>query len=184
MALLAHTSTAEASFPCEPSLIFELLTDYDTYLEWLPLVTQSKLLAREGDLALAEISVQQPVEDKLVFECIHDKNRSVLMRAISGEIPVGKIEWSIVSEGGQTAVRVALEGKPDRRWLLPSYRKLLDADDYMAALKGQVASFNPEASVSGPDGEVLLDLLETEDGMILIYRGQKYRLTPVTEGRA
>jgi len=185
MALLGHTSKAEASFPCEPSLIFEILTDYDGYMEWVPLLTQSKLLAKEGDLALAEVSLQEPIEDKLVFECIHDKNRSVLLRAISGELPVAKVEWSIEPVGpSECKVAVVMEGKPDRRWLLPSYRKVLDADVHMGALKGQISAFSPELHVSGPGGEVILDLLETEEGMMLIYRGQKYLLQPIAEKQA
>ena len=38
---------------------------------------------------------------------------------------------------------------------------------------------SPEMTVTDADGEVILDLLETEDGMMLIYRGQKYLLKPV-----
>jgi hypothetical protein len=165
-------------------LVFELLTDYDSYEEWLPLVTRAKLLAREGDLALAEIEVAQPVPDRLVFECIQDKNRSVLSRVISGNIPLAKIEWVIAPAGpGQSTVSVTLEGKSDWHWLIPGYRKLLDARRFAEALKGQATAFSSEISVTGDSGEVILDLIDTGEGMVLVYRGQKYTLQPVAEAK-
>jgi ribosome-associated toxin RatA of RatAB toxin-antitoxin module len=183
MALLAPISKAEVNIPCEPSLVFELLTDYDSYAEWIPLVTRSKLLAKEGDLALAEVEVSQPIPDKLVFECIHDKNRSVLARAISGKVPIGKIEWTIAASGSnQSVVTITLEGKPSWHWLLPKYRKLLDAEQYARALEGQAAAFSPEISVTGDGGDTILDLMETNEGMVLVYRGQKYLLQPMGQG--
>jgi len=181
MALLAPASKAEASLPCEPSLVFELLTDYDCYFEWVPQVSRSKLLAREGDLALAEIEFAQPFPDKLVFECIHDKNRSVLARMISGKIPVGKVEWTIAPAGDRSQVSVVVEGKPDWHWVLPRYRKLLNAQQYIAALQGQVAAYSSELVLSGENGETILDLMETSEGMVLVYRGQKYTLQPVPQ---
>jgi len=182
MALLAHSSKAEATFPCEPSLIFELLTDYDSYLEWVPQVTQSKLLAKEGDLALAELEVRPPQPGKLVFECIHDKNRSVLGRAISGALPFGKFEWTIAAtEANQSQVTLVLEGKPDWHWLLPAYHKLLQAPAYMSALQGQVQAYSSELVIPAEGGETILDLMETSEGMVLIYRGRKYSLQPIPQ---
>lgn len=184
MALLSPTSKAEVTIACEASLIFELLTDYDSYEEWIPMVTKAKLLAKEGDLALAEIEVAQPMPDKLVFECIHDKNRSVLARAISGKVPIGKIEWTITAAGpNQCTVNVTLEGKPDWHWIFPGYRKLLDARQYSQALKGQAAAFTSEISVAGESAELILDLMETSEGMVLVYRGKKYLLQPVGEAQ-
>jgi ribosome-associated toxin RatA of RatAB toxin-antitoxin module len=182
MALLTPTSKAEVTISCEASLIFELLTDYDSYEEWIPMVTKAKLLAKEGDLALAEIEVSQPAPDKMVLECIHDKNRSVLARAISGATPLAKIEWTIAPSGpGQCLVTVALEGKVDWHWLVPGYRKLLDARQYARALEGQAAAFTSQISVAGDSGELILDLMETSEGMVLVYRGKKYLLQPVGE---
>ncbi len=180
MALLAYSSKAEATLACEPSLVFEILTDYDSWCEWVPAVNKSKLLAKEGDLALAEVEVTRPFADKLDFECIHDKNRSVLLRLISGEIPIAKVEWTIAAAGPKECrVTVVLEGKPNPHWLLPSYRKLLGAANYIGALKGQVAAYGTEVSVAGEGGEVILDLMDTPDGLVLVYRGQKYLLQPI-----
>jgi ribosome-associated toxin RatA of RatAB toxin-antitoxin module len=179
MGLFNRTSRAEASLPCEASLVYEVLTDYDSYSEWLPMVTQSKLLAKEGDLALAEISVGQPFPDKLVFECIHDKNRSVLGRAISGKVPFGKLEWTISAEGAQSAkVSLVVASKSDWHWILPGWSKVIDAPAFLGALKGQVAAFGSELSV-GAGGETILDLMDTPEGMVLVYRGQKYKLQPI-----
>jgi len=116
-----------------------------------------------------------------VFECIHDKNRSVLARMISGKIPVGKVEWTIAPAGDRSQVSVVVEGKPDWHWVLPRYRKLLNAQQYIAALQGQVAAYSSELVLSGENGETILDLMETSEGMVLVYRGQKYTLQPVPQ---
>jgi ribosome-associated toxin RatA of RatAB toxin-antitoxin module len=180
MALFSYSSRAEGTLPGEPSLIFELLTDYDTYAEWIPLVSESKLLAKEGDLALAEMKVARPSAEKIVFECIHDKNRGVLARAISGNLPIAKIEWTIAAAGpGQSQVTMTMEGKPDWHWLLPQYRKQMNAQQYINALKGQAAAFSSDLSIAGEGGETILDLMETNEGMVLVYRGQKYTLQAV-----
>jgi ribosome-associated toxin RatA of RatAB toxin-antitoxin module len=178
MSILRLSSRASATLPCEASLIFELLTDYDGYSEWMPLVTHSKLLAREGDLALAEIGISQPHPDKLVFECIHDKNRSVLGRAIGGTLPISRIEWTLEPAGTQTKVSVLLEGKTDWHWLLPAYRKAMHAEQYLEAIQGQVSAFSPDLLISGASGETILDLMETGEGLVLVFRGRKYTLQP------
>jgi ribosome-associated toxin RatA of RatAB toxin-antitoxin module len=180
MALLAPFSKADATIAAEPSVVYEILTDYDAYLEWVPLVTQSKLLAVEGDLALAEVEVGKPFSDKLVFECIHDKNRQVLARAISGSLPVAKIEWNIEPAGDkQSKVSVSIAGKSNWHWALPGWRKLLGAQRYLTALQGQAGSYS-EISVSS-GGETILDLMDTSEGMVLVYRGQKYTLQAVPQ---
>jgi len=41
--------------------VYDILTDYDNYLDWFPLSITSKLLVKEGDdLAIAELSSIDP----------------------------------------------------------------------------------------------------------------------------
>jgi hypothetical protein len=68
------TQRAALSLTGDPALIYEVLTDYDGFAEWLPGIAQSKSLAQEGDLAIAEFELAQPKNDRFVFECIHTRN--------------------------------------------------------------------------------------------------------------
>ena len=56
----------------------------------------------------------------------------------------------------------------------------MGAPEYIEALKGQVASFATDVTVA-VGGETILDLLETEQGLVLFYRGQKYLAQPVSD---
>src|SRR3990167_4172744 len=112
MSLLNSARQATAVVGCAPSLLYDILTYYDNYFEWLPLVAQSKLLAREGDLAIAEFELAFPQKDRLNIECIHTRNKMVLWRTIGGKIPISQVQWDIESgQGGQCQVSLTLEQK-------------------------------------------------------------------------
>ena len=60
MSLTTPTRRSTVSVPCDAGLIYDVLTDYESYAEWLPMVVASKTLAREGDLAIAEFELEPP----------------------------------------------------------------------------------------------------------------------------
>lgn len=177
--------TASASIACEPALVYEILTDYDSYCEWMPMVATSKLLAEEGDLAIAELSVSLGEGETMAIECIHDRNRLVLSRAIGGSLPVEKMQWEIEPEGdGRCKVTLAMH--PEERWqtFLPSHRKFLNPAACLEGLRRQTTLYDSEAAVNGADGEVVLQIRETPDGLVALYLGKHYKLTPVEEPKA
>ncbi len=177
MKLFAFRKQATVLVPGEPSLIYEVLTDYDNYFEWMPNVTQSKLLAKESDLALAELQVVGLREEKVVLECIHSKNRMVIGRTITVTIPSARLEWEIAAgEAGQCRVTLTIEGEPDWRWLLPLYRGLLNAPELLKALRSYLSAFLPELALSDQSGQKVLEILETSEGLIVWVRGRKYTL--------
>ena len=179
MSFLNSTRKAALRFDCGASLLYDVLTDYDGYAEWLPHVAQSKLLAREGDLALAEFEVNLPPKKRFVVECIHTRNKMVLWRSIGEEIPVWQVEWTIAAAGDSKAeVTLVVSGKLRRNSLLPKYRRFLEPKKCLQALQSQVAAFLPELAVTDEEGEKILELVETEDGVVCWIRGKKYVLKP------
>jgi ribosome-associated toxin RatA of RatAB toxin-antitoxin module len=167
---------------CEPSLIYEILTDYDSYSEWMPLVTSSRLLAQEGDLAIAELAVDVGRLQTLSIECIHDRDRMVLSRAIGSTLLVSKVEWTISPAGpGQSKVDIAMHA---RRWwssFHPSHRRFLNPEACLEGLRKQVALFDAGAGVAVPGAERILQIHETQEGLIAWYLGKQYKMTPVAE---
>jgi len=184
MSLLTPTRRASTVLPCSPSLPYEILTDYDSYFEWLPHVTKSKLLAKEGDLAIAEFEMSQPRQDKFALECIHTRNKMVLTRTISGRLPVAQLEWTIEPSGEGCKVTVAIEARTNWHRLLPGYGRLMDPNSCLKSLQSQVSAFTADLSIQDEEGEKILEVIETEDGLVCWLRGKKYTLTPAPGGKS
>jgi len=183
MPLLTSTRKASMEFDCASSLLYDVLTDYDGYAEWLPRVAQSKLLAREGDLALAEFEVNFPPKERFVIECIHTRNKMVLWRTIGGNIPIWQVEWTITAAGdAKSSVALVVIGKFHRNSFLPKYRRFLEPKKCLKALLLQVSTFLPELAVTDEEGEKILELVETDEGVVCWIRGKKYVLKPESEG--
>jgi ribosome-associated toxin RatA of RatAB toxin-antitoxin module len=185
MPLLTFRKTASLDLPCDPALPFDILTDYDAYSEWMPFYSQSKLLAREGDLAIAEFGLRPRGGEKFAVECIHTRNRMVLVRTISGRVPVTQFKWTIgtiapAQNGCQ--VSLAIDGKAGWQRLLPAFRQLVRPRECLKALEKQAASFSPDLKMTDAGGETLFEIAETAQGLICSVRGKKYRLTPLSEG--
>jgi ribosome-associated toxin RatA of RatAB toxin-antitoxin module len=175
--------TAEAEFSCNAPLLYDVLTDYDTYKEWMPQVRESALLAKAGELAIARLDLVPPGEDYVSLECIHTTNRHVLSRVIEGELEIRSFEWELEDmPGDRCRVTLTLEGQTR----LPrgtGNRELLDADKMLTALQGYAGSFMPELVLAGEAGQVTLEIFETEKGLTCWFNGQQYEMKPVKESK-
>ena len=177
MSFLTPTRRSTATLRCDAGLLYEILTDYDSYVEWLPRISQSKSLATEGDLAIAEFHLANAKKDRWVVECIHTRNKMVLWRTIEGKVPVTQVEWTMEPAGeGQSRVSLAVERRFQWSNLLPGTGKFLNTPAVLKSLQGQVSSFLPEIALADEEGEKILELSETEEGVVCWIRGKKYVL--------
>jgi hypothetical protein len=169
-------------FPCDVALIYEVLTDYDSYSEWMPFITTSKLLAKEGSLAIAQFDLVRPREDRLVIEWIHTTNKAVLGRIIGGKVPISEVEWTIEpAHPGHSAVTVAIKQKMIWHWLSPAYWTLMTPEKWLHALRSRISVFLPDLVLPGKDAETVLELWETDKGFVCWIRGKKYTLAPAPD---
>lgn len=165
-----------AVLPCEPTLAYEILVDYDNYIEWLPFVAHSKLLAREGDLALAEFKVISPPAD-ITVECVHTKNRSVLSRKISGNIPFQQMVWTLTPKGGaETEVCIEITRETNWKHFLPWGSRFPSGGAYLQALRSRVAVFSGDFRLEDEAGRKILEIFETDEGLDVWIMGKKYLL--------
>lgn len=179
MGLLTSTKTASGSIAADPALVYEILTDYDAYSEWIPAMSYSKLLAREGDLAIAEFQLTRPHRAKFAVECIHTKNKEVLTRTISGEVPLAQVHWTLQpAEPGHTQVQLKVDAKRSWKRLLPGYWKFINLPACLKALQSQTSAYSADFAVADPGGEKILEIAETPEGLVCWYRGKKYTLKP------
>ena len=174
---------AQAEFSCNPELLFEILTDYDTYKDWMPQVRESALLAIAGELAIARLDLVPPGEDYLSLECIHTVNRSVLCRVIEEDSELRSIEWELQNLTGESSrVNLILEAQT-RMPVGSGSRGFLDADRILAALHSYAGAFMPNLTLEGETGEVTLEIFETANGMTCWFNGREYEMKPVGKTR-
>ena len=105
----------------------------------------------------------------------------VLTRTISGVMPTAQYEWKIAAEDKGCKVTLTIEGKSGLRLLLPVYRKLTNPARCLEGLKSQLSAFSIDIALNDEKGERILELMETEDGMVCWLRGKKYTMKPVSE---
>jgi ribosome-associated toxin RatA of RatAB toxin-antitoxin module len=179
-----RAATARGIIPCAPELVYKALSDYDAWQEWLPSLATSRLLTREGTLAIVELMLAGKGAQPLILECVGTPAKSVQARVIEGRSRLREIEWHIeAAEPGACSVAVTVRKSMGPRLLNPASWPVLPAARCVAALTAWVAAANPGPETV-PGGENLFELWETEAGLVCWIRGKKYRLTPAEDGRA
>jgi ribosome-associated toxin RatA of RatAB toxin-antitoxin module len=165
----------------EPAAVYDILTDYDNYLDWFPITNHSKLMVKEGDdLAIAEFEFDKPAGAKLTMECIHTRNEMVLNRRISGNMPILRLQWNLAPQAGGTSVTLRTEMDfANWRMLVPGAAKNLTNSTFLKALEGRVNAFSSELQSEG--GRKFLEIVQTKDYLEIWFMGKKYKLTPIDE---
>lgn len=175
------SSTGHMVVPWAPALVYQSLIDYDNWSEWLPSITSSKLLAKEDTLAIVQLGFNLRGEEDLILECIQTSNNSVLARVIEGKVPLQQIRWTIqTAENGASKVTLSVTRHLPRHLVHPAYWPMMNPSACLAALRSWMASIQPGPEIS-PGGENLLELWETDTGLVCWIRGRKYVLTPVDD---
>ena len=168
---------ATISLQCEAAVAYDVLSDYGTYVDWMPLVLTSSVLARETNFAIAEIEFNAKPAHKFTLECIHAPTQMVLARSLSGHAFHLKMEWRIKPTApGECQVTLTVEGPLFFSVLLGGYAKFMSPMATLRALKSQVATF----ASTLPSGEVLLEITDGEEGLMCTYKGKKYKMEPVS----
>jgi ribosome-associated toxin RatA of RatAB toxin-antitoxin module len=177
----APLAPANAVVKADPAAVYDILTDYDNYLDWFPVNNHSKLLVKEGDdLAIAEFEFDKPAGAKLTMECIHTRNEMVLNRKISGDMPVLRLQWNLAAQAGGTSVTLRTEMDfTNWRMLVPGAAKCFNQSALLKALEGRVNAFSSELQSEG--GRKFLEIIQTNDYLEIWFMGKKYKLTPIDE---
>ncbi len=172
---------ASVTLKAEPSTVYDILTDYDNYLDWFPVTNHSKLLVKEGDdLAIAEFEFDRPAGAKLTLECIHTSNELVLHRRISGNMPLIRVQWNLAPAAGGTSVTLRTE-MDLRNWrvLVPGMAQTFTQQALIKALEGRVNAYSSEMQSEG--GRKFLEIVQTNDYLEIWFMGKKYKLTPIDD---
>jgi ribosome-associated toxin RatA of RatAB toxin-antitoxin module len=179
MILFHREARASDEFACTPDVLYEILTDYDSYKEWVPGMYDSALLAKEGELAIASMDFAAEGKKHVSVECIHTTNRGVLSRSIEGETLVKSIEWTIEPAGADRSRLTLAVELPVRLDLaaggLPSAKSVLKG------LRSYASAYGAGVAVEGEQGETLVEINETENGLTCWFNGQQYEMKPLAK---
>jgi ribosome-associated toxin RatA of RatAB toxin-antitoxin module len=174
---IAMRRRASIALPCEPVVAYDVLSDYGTYADWMPGVATSSVLARETNFAIAEIEYHARPAHKFTLECIHAPTQMVLARSLSGHAFKLKMEWKITPAApGECNVTLTVVGPIFFSAMIGGYAKIMSPAATLRALRAQVSTF---ATVL-PTGEVLIEIAESEEGLVCTYKGKKYKMEPVS----
>ncbi|HXJ38451.1 MAG TPA: SRPBCC family protein [Bryobacteraceae bacterium] len=164
---------ATSTLLCEPAVVYDVLSDYGTYAEWMPIVRSSQVMSRETNFAIIDLEFSASPAKKVTLECLHAPTQMVISRSLLGSSPAMKLEWRITSpEPGKSEVTLTVTGPLFYLFLLGGYSKLMSPRTTLRALGAQAATFGSNA----PAGEVLIEITESEEGLMCTYKGKRYKM--------
>jgi len=177
---LPRRRTASRTIGCDASLAWHILSDYSAWPEWFPLVTRATQLARETNFALVDVELAPFPGRRVSIECLHAPNARVLAKSLIGQDPDFVLDWTIgLAPSGQTLVTVKCT------WVhtpsnFTAAMGALDPEGWLNALATQVSSFAGDLAAGPADPSTILEIYETEDGLVCWYRGNKYEMKAVS----
>jgi ribosome-associated toxin RatA of RatAB toxin-antitoxin module len=166
---------ASGTVDVAPEVAFQVLTDYDAYSEWMPFLSKGTTLAVEGDLAIAEFDLTG--RGNIQVECMHSPGRQVLVRPLGRDITLHKLDWRLSPSGAGCQVDLQIEYRVTSALFKPATWRLLNASQMVKALQRQCSAFGSDGDSSGS----MLDLMETPNGLVLVYNGKRYVCKPEEE---
>jgi len=129
---------------CEPAVIYDILADYGSYVEWMPKVMSSTVIGRETNFAVAELEFAAKPAYKFTLECMHAPPQMVISRSMSGHPLTLKLEWKITSPSpGASKVELMVEGPAKFLAMVGGYATVMNPGATLKALKQQVSTQAP-----------------------------------------
>jgi hypothetical protein len=177
-------TSATTTLPLTRNDAYVMLTAYDQYQDWLPEVTHSRVLAREGDIAVVELVSPLLVEGNLVLEVVHTPPDAAIFsqadryrqRGISGG-------WQLRSDDSDQSpdsVVLSIEVEIPASIVNPAPRQRARAalNAALATLHARSASLAPGAN---EERRKILEVVRQAGGLQVWLQGETYSLSSGTE---
>ena len=159
--------------------LYAILADVGRYSAWVPGVDHSSILAREGDVAVAELRGRRFGDRAFNLELVYSPPAAITFRQIdsldrseiSGQWQLGDTEPGVPSPVVRVRLRLRLEMSLfglGRRRASTALRTGLDA---LAARRRHLASARPSAAV---ERHKVLEIVRHEGGLKVWYLGESY----------
>jgi hypothetical protein len=95
--------------------IYNVLTNFNGYAEWMPDIADSTVVAQEGDIAIADFSSPELIEEKYQLEFVCSRPTSIVYKQIGIFEETGKLSsglygsWDIIDTPEGTGVTISGE---------------------------------------------------------------------------
>ncbi len=129
---MRFTAKTSALVRAPQTVVYSALAGYRQYEQWLPDVTRSRLLAREGELAIAELIAPPYGRHKLVLEFVQSPRDSLVFTQVDRyrqDGIFGRFDLSGADDGTGTLVRAVLGARvgPHRFGCRRRLRRVLES---------------------------------------------------------
>jgi uncharacterized protein YndB with AHSA1/START domain len=159
--------------------LFDHLTDYPRLAEWLPGVESTRVLAREGDVVIVELTAPGLSAPSLVLELVHSPPNLVHFTRVDryrGEGTTGT--WEIAETDDGSELRASL--RPGPSFASSRGRRNLKAgvDRALEAIRRGIEQMPSEPRAEDePDGRrKILEVTRRGDTVEVWYRGKVFEL--------
>jgi hypothetical protein len=159
--------------------VFHRLTDYPRLCDWLPGVESARILAREGDVVVAEVAATGLGAPRLVLELVHSPPGLAHFTRVDqyrGEGTSGT--WELIADDDGVELRVRLRPGPTfagargRKRLRAGLEQALEA--VRRGLKENTTDPEAEAEVDGR--RKILEVTRRGDTVVVWHRGKIFEL--------
>lgn len=172
------------TLPCSAHALFRLLSDYDRYQDWLPGITRSRILVREGDIVIAEFEAARFSARPITFEFIQQAPTQIIFNQV-GQLRERGLSgaWTLREQSGQPGV--ILDGKLELKipWLnlLAGAALRTALDESLGALLTRIETGRGAGPVDGGDTRRKLLEIRRRAGLLEVwYQGQVFT-SPLNE---
>ncbi len=179
-----HTIEAAVRLETDRDEAFARLTDYTRLGDWLPGVENARVLAREGDVVVAEVAAPGLAAPRLVLELVHSPPGLAHFTRVDqyrGEGTSGT--WELTEEDGGVELRVRLRPGPSfagargRRRLRAGLEHALE----MIRRGLEETASEPEPDVEAGGRRKILEVTRRGDTVVVWHRGKVFELPRRTE---
>ncbi len=167
--------------------LFAVLTDVDAYREWLPGVEHSQILAREGDIVVAELACPRYTPRVFTLEFLQTAPSSVVFQQIdSYGQPEVSGRWDLEEPeagGSQVLVRASLcLAAPF--WRLGVRRRIRSVlSAALSALDERCRHLGSEVAAEEGAKQKVLEVVREAAGLRIWYLGETFFLQKAEEPR-
>jgi len=159
--------------------IFDRLTDYPRLSEWLPGVESARVLAREGDVVVAELAAPALGASSLVLELVHSPPALAMFTRVDqyrGEGTSGS--WELVSDDDGVELRVRLRPGPGFSGARGRKRLRAGLDHALEAIRAacEEMSARPAAEAEEEGRRKILEVTRRGDTVVVWHRGRIFEL--------
>ncbi len=172
-------TTLEGS--CET--LFEIVSDYDQYQAWMPMIAHSKVLTREGDITIVEFRTSQGSDRSYTVELVHAAPTAITFQQIDSLDPAA-VSGSWQLEASDTGVEVQAKLRVPTAFLRFGSRRRIRTElqvtlDALGTRSRQLNSSGPQ---TGATRRKVLEVVREARGLKIWYMGESY-LVPKTRER-